>query len=980
MSLRWSSRASRPSLDELADTAEFRGWVAQAFPPSVLARLDELNRRDFLKLMAASFALAGLVGCRQSEDIVPYLRPVEGMIAGKPLFFASAVTRGGYSTGVVVESHEGRPTKIEGNPDHPASLGATDVFTQAEILTLYDPDRSQTVMRGDDISTWDLFERALDAELARVRAQQGRGLCLLTGAVTSPTLVAQLEALRNALPQARWYVHEPVSMENIPAGTRLAFGQAADLVYRFDRADVILALDSDCLFALPGSVRYARDFANRRAAAIAPGSGAAMNRLYVVEPAPTITGARADHRLSLRRSQIEPFVRALAAELGLAWLAGEAAPAGGREWMQAAARDLAQHRGASVVLAGPAQPPTVQALVCALNDALGNLGQTVLPIAPVAAGPGDQPRSLVALANDIDAGDVDALVIIDTNPAYDAPVDLQFAERLRRIGFSVHLGLYRDETALGCQWHLPLTHALESWSDARAFDGTASIIQPLIAPLYRGRTVHELLAILHGDGLTPTREIVRRYWQSRVVASDFERWWSEVLRMGVVPDSQAPPLSVSIDRAGLGAARGAATRPASAPSGALELVFQPDATVWDGRYANNGWLQELPEPISKLTWDNAALVSPATAARAGLATGDVVELSCRGQAAHAPVWVNRGQADDCVVIALGYGRTAAGQVGSGIGFNAYALRHSDAPWLAAGLVVQKINGRYGLVTPQGSSSMEGRAPVRYGTSEQFRRAPESLVAEGPPTPSRSLYPRWPYPGQQWGMAIDLTRCIGCNACIVACQAENNIAVVGKDQVRRGRIMYWIRVDRYLVGDASAPAFHYQPLPCMHCECAPCELVCPVGATQHSHDGLNEMIYNRCVGTRYCSNNCPYKVRRFNFYRWTDYAPSLTLQRNPEVSVRARGVMEKCTYCVQRIRAADIAALKENRKIRDGEVRTACQQVCPTGAIVFGDINDPESRIAKLRQQPLNYALLAELNTRPRTRYLADVRNPNPALV
>ena len=971
------------SLDELADTAEFRRWLTQEFPPSVLECLDTLSRRHFLKLMAASFALAGLVGCRQSEDIVPYLRPVEGMTPGKPLYFASALTRGGFATGVVVESHEGRPTKIEGNPEHPASQGGTDVFTQAEILRLYDPDRSQTVMRGDEISTWDLFARALDTALVGVRAQQGRGLRILTGTITSPTLMAQMQTLLAALPQARWHAYEPISLDNSAAGTKLAFGQAADLVYRFEQADVILALDCDFLLALPGSARYARDFAARRRAALAPGSQQAMSRLYVVEPTPTITGARADHRLALRSAQIEPFVRALATELGQTWVPrGSSTPADPQwdRWIRAVARDLQEHRGVALVLAGPSQPPSVHALVCALNEALGSLGRSVVPIAPVAGRSGEQPRALAELAADIDAGGVDVLLIAEANPVYDAPADARWNDLLGKVAFTAHLGLYRDETARRCRWHLPLTHELETWSDARAFDGTAAIIQPLIAPLYHGRSPHELLALLSGNPFVAPRELVREYWRARGAAPDFETWWRDVLRRGVVPESRAAALQVSVQRSAVADAlrTAPATQAASAPAGELELVFRPHATIWDGRYANCAWLQELPEPITKLTWDNAALVSPATAARLGLVSEDVVELDYRGRRLKAPVWVMPGQADDGVAIALGFGRRAGGHIANGVGCNAYALRCSDALWFERGLTLRKLSEHYALANPQHQHAMEGRDLLRSGTFEQFRRTPEALAGE--PAPTESLYPEVKYTGQQWGMVIDLTSCIGCNACTIACQSENNIAVVGKDQVSRGRIMHWIRVDRYFHGDTGAPALHYQPVPCMHCERAPCELVCPVGATQHSEDGLNEMIYNRCVGTRYCSNNCPYKVRRFNFYRWTDDAPSLALQRNPEVTVRARGVMEKCTYCVQRIRAADITALKEGRTIRDGEIVTACQQVCPTEAIVFGDINDPTSRVAKLRAYPQNYSMLAELNTRPRTTYLTDVRNPNPELM
>ncbi len=970
------------SLEELAETEAFQELVHREFPQDASVWIDPIGRRAFLKLMGAALALAGLGACTRQPDekIVPYVRAPEEIIPGQPLFFATALTLGGIATGVLVESHMGRPTKIEGNPKHPASLGATDAFAQASVLTLYDPDRSQVVTKAGAISTWDALLAALNTELQVQRASQGAGFRVLTGTVTSPTLAHQLRTLLAKFPSAKWHQYEPAGRDQVRAGARLAFGQDVDTHYRFDRADVILALDADFLFCGPGALRYTREFVARRRVRAGQTPTATMNRLYAVESTPTLTGAMADHRLPLRASQIEGFARAVARGLGVpAELSADTATSPAHAaWIAALVRDLQRHRGSSIVLAGDQQPPIVHALANAMNYALGNVGKTVFHTDPVDAKPVDQIASLRDLARDMEAGRVEMLVIIGGNPVFTAPADLDFARHLSSVTLRIHLSLYDDETSALCHWHIPETHELESWTDARAFDGTVTIIQPLIAPLYGGRSAHELLAVLTGLSGRSSYEIVRDYWKGQLPSDNFERLWRTALQDGLINGTALPPKPVSLKPGFTG---GSAARAGPSDSRGLEIVFRPDPTIWDGRFANNGWLQELPKPRTKLTWDNAALLSPTTAERLGLSNEEVVELQYRGRMVRAPVWIMPGHADDSVTVHLGYGRTRAGRVGTGAGFNAFALRTSDAPWFGAGLEIRKTGERYPLACTQDHHSMEGRNLVRGGTLAQFLEHPDFVHAMGhEPPPALSMYPGFTYEGYAWGMAIDLNACVGCNACVVACQAENNIPIVGKTEVTRGREMHWLRIDRYYKGGLDNPETVHQPVLCMHCEKAPCEVVCPVAATVHGDEGLNEMVYNRCVGTRYCSNNCPYKVRRFNFLQYADYdTPSLKLLRNPDVTVRTRGVMEKCTYCVQRINTARIEAKKENREIRDGEIVTACQQVCPAEAIIFGNINDPHSRVSRLKAQPLNYGLLAELNTRPRTSYLARLRNPNPEI-
>jgi MoCo/4Fe-4S cofactor protein with predicted Tat translocation signal len=976
-------------LDELAGTEQYKDFLHHEFPYHNERDSHGISRRNILKLMGASAAMAGLTACTKlpTEKIVPYVQAPEEIIPGKPLFYATSMPFGGVANGLLLESHMGRPTKAEGNSEHPGSLGAADIFAQASVLGLWDPDRSQVVVHNGRIANWSDFLDYVGVLRLELAATRGAGFRILTETLTSPALTAQLADLLKQFPEAQWHQHEPAGRDNVREGARLAFGEIVETQYRFDRADVILSLDSDFLCAEPGSVRYAHDFAAKRRV-IDPAS--TMNRLYVIEPAPTNTGVQADHRLSLRAVEIEGFATSLAGKLGVK---GAAASAGSTppeyKWIDALARDLQNHRGSSLVVAGYAQPPIVHALAHAMNAALDNVGKTVIHTDSIEPNPTNQSQSFKKLVADTAGGKVDTLLILSANPVYSTPADLNFKENLLKVRRRIHLGLYVDETAVQCHWHIPEAHYLEAWGDARAYDGTVSTIQPLISPLYEGRSALEVVAALAGQPGRSGHDIVRDYWMGQRKEKDYEAFWETTLHDGVMAGTAFAPKTVTLKMQFAGAA------PQAASKGGLEINFRPDTNVWDGRYANNAFLQELAKPLTKLTWDNAALVSPRTAQELKLENENVVELRYQGRTVRAPVWIMPGHADQSVTVHLGYGRTNAGNVGNGTGFNAYALRTSDQPWFGSGLEVRATGTTYTLAHTQyhhaingeqeikeESAAAEHRNLVRIATLDEFRKNPN--FAKDPAdktTQAESLYPPYDYSkGYQWGMSIDLNSCVGCNACVVACQAENNIAVVGKEQVNLGREMQWIRVDTYFEGNLDSPRMYNEVLPCMQCENAPCEYVCPVGATMHSPEGLNEMIYNRCVGTRYCSNNCPYKVRRFNFFLYSDWTtPSLDGMRNPNVTVRSRGVMEKCTYCIQRINTVKIKAEEEDRTIQDGEILTACQQTCPAQAIVFGNINDPNSKVSKLKAQSRNFGLLTELNTRPRTTYLAKLRNPNPEI-
>lgn len=989
------------SLEQLADTEEFRERSRQEFPPTPPAKAaaSGLSRRNMLKLMAASAGLAGLSACTKLpiEHIAPYVRPPEEFVPGNPLYYATSMPRAqGGALGLLVRSNMGRPTKVEGNPDHPGSLGSTDIYGQASVLDFWDPDRAQAILHEGAISNYSEFLRLLAQLRNTYLTQKGAGFRILTETVTSPTLGSQLKALLADFPQARWYQYTPISRYAEREGVRAVYGEYLSNYYKFDHAEVIVSLDADFLCSGRGGVRYSREFADKRRIT---DTHSPMNRLYVVDCMATITGATADHRIPLKPSQVEGFARALAAAVGVKGIATGAAPADvPADWIPNIAKDLQQHQGTGIVLAGEQQPPIVHALAHTINAALGNAGKTVIYTSPIEAQPTNEMESIRELVGEINAGKVDTLLIIGGNPVYNAPADLDFEKALDRVNLRLRLGIYNDETSYRCHWFIPQTHFLESWSDERAYDGTACVVQPLIAPLYANRSAHEVLGALLGDpGRTP-HEWVRSYWADQKLATpvEYETFWETSLEKGVIAGTTFPAKTVT-PKAGFAAALGPSPESGAAGSGTMEIVFRPDATIWDGTYTNNSWLQELPKPITTLTWDNPAYISPNLAQKLNLRHDDVVEIKYKGRKLRIPVWVLPGQADDCLTLNFGYGRKRAGRVGNGTGFNAYTIWTSDSPGYGRIAAPKKTGGRYHLVTTQNHHFIDQgnkrvgeiesvnafkRDLVRVASLDEFRADPD--FAADPPqetTQAPNLYPPYDYSkGYQWGMSIDLNSCVGCNSCIVACYAENNIAVVGKEQVDNGRIMQWIRVDTYWRGGLENPEAYHLVLPCMHCENAPCEYVCPVGATMHSPEGLNLMIYNRCIGTRYCSNNCPYKVRRFNFELFSDWhTPSLYGVRNPDVTVRSRGVMEKCTYCVQRIKEAEIRSQVQNRKIRDGEVVTACEQACPTHAIVFGNINDPSSKVANLKAQSRKYVLLAELNVRPRTSYLARLRNPNPEI-
>ncbi|MGH9875133.1 MAG: 4Fe-4S dicluster domain-containing protein, partial [Pyrinomonadaceae bacterium] len=1057
-------------------------------------------------------ALAGLSGCvfQPAEKVVPNVKEAENTVPGKALFFATASSLGGIATPLLARSNEGRPTKLEGNPDHPNSRNgnpddrgssATDIFSQASVLSLYDPDRSNVPLFREEARTWATFVGELRTALDEQRPKQGAGIRFLTETITSPTLAAQFKSILSEFPQAKWHQYEPVNNDNARAGAVLAFGQPVNTIYDFSKADRILSLDADFLSAHPGYLKYARDFAARRLPRRSDLvfdhwsvlASREMNRLYVIETTPTTTGAAADHHWALKPSELSATAKSVASLVTLAddLKSGVVKPLLGNEgplttdsaklreavdhspeWT-ALSEDLQQHKGSSIVIAGREAPSEVHVLAHSMNAALGNVGKTVFYTDPVEAKSVDQRASLQELLKDIDDGHVEMLVIIGGNPVYNTPADLKLSQERMfhpNLKLKVHLSHYRDETSNLCHWHIPESHYLEAWSDTRSYDGTVSIVQPLIEPLYQSKSAHELLQVFTPQYDKKPYDIIRDYWRTQQSANsnqqtanskgqtanskgqtanskgqtadskgqtanskgqvagaggrqqapvsaatpsaDFEMWWRKCVHDGFIPGTPLPTKTVAINTGAQGptgtAAVPATTSPQLQSDGTFELVFRTDPTIYDGRFANNGWLQELPKPLSKMTWDNAALVSPNTARQLGLTKtigkkgGDIyvdtIKITHQGRTITnaVPTWITPGQPDGVITIHLGYGRTHVGRVGKDHGFDAYQIRTSDSPWSATGVQVEKAAEQALVAVTQlhflledRDFSKEDRDVLRSQTLEEYLKGTPAGETHDPPPDDTLYHPElFDYQNQgnglnyAWGMAIDLNNCIGCNACTIACQSENNIPIVGKEQVVRSREMHWIRVDTYFKGeDANKPeATNFMPVPCMHCENAPCEPVCPVHATVHSAEGLNDMVYNRCVGTKYCSNNCPYKVRRFNFFLYQDWEqPTYQLMRNPEVSVRSRGVMEKCTYCVQRIQGAKIQSELEGRRVRDGEIVTACQAVCPTEAIVFGDVNDPDSRVSRLKAEQRNYSLLGELNTKPRTTYLTALRNPNPEL-
>jgi molybdopterin-containing oxidoreductase family iron-sulfur binding subunit len=940
-------------IEELSGDSSFEAWVNAEFPSAM--ELTPTARRQFLKLMGASFALAGLTACEKSPFVgaFPYVDQPVDENPGVPRYYATAVTFEGYAQPVVATTYAGRPTKLDGNPDHPATKGRSDVFMQAAILGLYDPDRAEGPTQRSEPVTWKDVARYLDEQRANWTRTQGEGLRLLMAPTTSPTLLRQIDALRAQFPKARVHIHEAVGRTNRHRLTDAAYGRALDVHYVLDQCDVVVSLDDDFLGPGPDQVRNARAWsAARRRQADKPGI-----RLYVTEPIPSATGVMAAQRLAADVSRMPVLAEALAARTGVAGAAAPEISDPERHWIEAAAAACKTAAGRSLIACGGCCDAATALWAARINETLGNPGKTLNFSAPV-KGPADA-HSLHDLIADMGAGKVDSVIVVDTNPIYAAPMALGFTEALKKVAATVHVGLQRDETGYHCEWQLPLTHALESWSDVRAVDGTATIIQPTVTPFYDVRSVHQIVAMLLGE-IDPSRDgAVRDTWRA-AFGDRFDERWSQALHDGFVEG--ATPFVTGVSPR-------AATGPSSIGVGGendVDLLFHADPTVWDGRFANIGWLQELPKPLTTLTWGNIISISPWLAGHLTLTNGDRVEIAIGDRHIQGPVWVMPGQAKNAIGLSLGYGRTRAGRVGDKLGYNAFEVMPANHAGAARG-TLRKVDGREALAVTQLHHRMEG--------FDFVREVSPSHPALPKPEEQASLYPPWPSSKNAWGMVIDVDSCIGCNACVVACTAENNVPVVGKEQVEAGREMHWLRIARYYKGDVETPRSFFQPVPCMHCEQAPCEMGCPVHATTHSPEGVNQMVYNRCIGTRTCSSFCPYKVRRFNFfdYRTPEDSP-LHATENPDVTVRSRGVMEKCTYCTQRIEAAHAAADKDNRAIRDGEVVTACQAACPTSAITFGDINDPDSEVSRLRRDGRHYVLLEELGTRPRTTYLARWRD------
>jgi len=958
-----------------------RGIAAEGeFPPGA-AEVGTTSRREFVQLLGATVAFAGTAGCFKipGEQILPYTRQPEEIVPGRPLHYATSMTLGGRATGLLVTAYEGRPTKVEGNPEHPSSLGATGLFEQASILQLYDPNRAAVLQQNGRPRSWREFLAVQhDRALALRRKDGGAGLRFLLEPGTSP-LVADLRArIRTLFPNARFRSYSAVSNDGVARGAQLAFGTVLDTQFDLSKARVIACLEADPLHPWPGSIPAMRAWADKRE------PGPEMNRLYAVECALSVTGMNSDHRLRIRPSQLAPIALALAAKVGsgqglLAPLTPVAAKVRLDEKQQrfvdVLAADLRAAGRAGVVIAGPRTSPLVQALAHAINTALAS--EAARHRKSALHDPDDGAAGLRELATEIRSGTVDTLVVTAVNPVHTAPYDLNLATAFDAVPNSIYRGLYEDETSKRCAWFVPATHPLEEWGDARAHDGTVTFVQPLLQPLLNGITEAQILSAFLGEGDKSPYAMLREYWRSARNDADaaWEKWISDGFIAGTATAPESPQVRMEAVAAAALAAR------FEVPAGALELNVVPDYRLYDGRFANDVWLQETPDPVTKLTWGNAALMSPATARQLGVDTRDVIDIGLHGPPVHAPVLVIPGHADGAVTVSLGYGRGGAEQNAGGIGFDVAPLRRVDAPWGGSGLTVTKLGRRQPLAITQEHWSMEARDPALDMDLHDFEGRGRERI-EDARAPVATMHTPWDYSKVQykWGMAIDLSRCTGCSACMVACQSENNIPVVGKGNVEKSREMHWLRLDRYFSGSEDDPRAIAQPMLCVHCETAPCEYVCPVNATVHSDEGLNEMVYNRCIGTRYCSNNCPYKVRRFNYFNYTyDVTDLEKLRMNPDVTVRSRGVMEKCTYCVQRIERARIDSRVQERPIAEKEVQTACQQACPSRAIVFGNLHDKQHEVTKKHADERHYYVLNDLGTRPRTAYLARVRNPNPKL-
>ena len=929
------------------------------------ASTPDLSRRSALKLLSANAALIA-AGCgKPPEEIVPYVHMPERVIPGIPMQFASTLPLAGYGRGVLCTSVEGRPIKVSGNPLHPASLGATDVFAEAAVFSLYDPDRSQSVRHGGEIAPWVGLQTALMPQFASWAATRGRSLRILTGPLTSPTALRQIGLILKKYPEARWHVDDPLGDRAARKGAVLAFGRDVTLRPRWAEVDVLLSLDADPIGPGPAQIADARGFSDRRRVR---GGTTAMLRFTAIEAAPTLSGANADQRLAWPLDRIENGAMALVRALG-ADLPDPGLLEPDRRHIDALARDLQAHPGRGLVLAGASLRPEIHTLVHWINARLGAPLDRIAPAVPSDSG------TLADLAADLHAGHVGTLLVAGCNPVHDAPPTLDFTGAIGKAALSIALGQHVDETGAACTWHVPESHPLESWSDLRAIDGTASIVQPLIRPLYDTRTLHSMLAALIGDFSADDRALIRDTWRPQAKA-DFEPWWRKVLEDGIVPGSAAAPLDLPQSPL-------PKVEPAAAPAGPV-LLIRPDPSLWDGAFANNAWLQECPKPLTKEVWGNSLGLGPADAARLGVTDGDLVAVKAGDRSVTVPARLLAGAAPGTFSLTTGYGRSRAGTIGSDLGVNAFRLADHEGHRVVA-VEVMRQGGRGALHSTQEQFRLEGEDHDLF-PALTLAELPQARP-DDPHGPVPTLLPDHDYTKAlaRWAMVIDTSVCIGCNACVVSCQAENNVPVVGPKEIDRNRDMHWLRVDHYSFAHDGVERSGFQPIPCMHCETAPCEPVCPVSASVHDSEGLNVQVYNRCIGTRFCEANCPYKVRRFNFFGYAgDQAyrdlgePVMQAHYNPNVSVRARGVMEKCTYCVQRISGARREAEKENRPLADGDVVTACQSACPTRAIFFGNLNAPDSEVGRLRREPHHYALLDELNTKPRTTYLASVRNPDPA--
>ncbi|HAD59575.1 MAG TPA: molybdopterin oxidoreductase [Planctomycetaceae bacterium] len=986
------------SLDELAEKPAFQDWMSREFPTAASELPDGLSRRRWMQLMGASLALGGIAGCRwEAEEFAPFTVRPQNRMPGEKQYFSTMWEHAGYARPLTVTSIDGRPIKIEGNTEHPATEGATNSWDQALVLSMYDPDRTTGLFERSRRKTvsrsWDEFDRMLEQRVAGHREQQGSGLAIIHEASSSPTRQRLLKEFRKRMPEALICELDPARVHTAKAAASTVFGRDVRVQRHFDKARIIACFDADPFQEDVDSAQMIQGWSKSRSP-----DGAWMNRLYCVESRVSLTGSNADHRLPTRSSDI----LATLVDLEILITAAEAKPvkrpsedAPKRDQVLAAlADDLVRHRGSSILMAGAHQSADVHTAIHRLNQRLDNFGST-LSLLPVESHESVQVTTLI---ESVQSGQVTTLVLLDCNPVYGSEHSGAFRKTLQMIPMAIHLGTHRNETARLCHWHVPMSHPLESWQDGRTHDGTITVGQPLIAPLFDGLSPIELLGKMLGLK-QQSADLVRGTLVGLDNRFRTEKEWRRVIHDGFVADSASQPLSEIRFTSSL--QQGVRTADLSDP-GDIEIVITHSEATYDGRFANNGWMQETPNSISKLTWDNAALMSPATARHLLVQHGEIVQIEFSGGSVDVPVFELPGVAANSIQLALGYGRTAAGHVGGltdegigPVGVDVSGLLPVDGSQILTGATVTPTGRMWKLATTQdhfaidtvGLEAIGQRVGelIRTGTISEYREHPDFAEHSGPHHPPlESLWDERPYDGHKWGMAIDLNKCIGCNACMVACQSENNVPIVGKEQVLGGREMHWIRNDRYFSGDPEDPQVDHQPVTCHHCENAPCEQVCPVAATVHSDEGLNDMVYNRCVGTRYCANNCPYKVRRFNFLDYNKQLEEpegelLQLMINPEVTVRSRGVMEKCTYCVQRIQDGKIDAKNERRSLSDGDVKTACQEACPASAIVFGDLNDPDSAVAAAHASDRSYGMLSELNTRPRTKYLAKIRNPHPWL-